>query len=89
MRKSVAVIVNVIVLVSAAVIVNGCKSAAPVIEEGDGCQSPLGFIPEGHSKNGYLQSIALGGSNCEQGVLTCTNGQWSGAYINPSCTKQR
>ena len=94
MRESVnvmvKVIVNVTVAATVAFVLGGCSSQQMATEEqGDGCQSPIGFIQEGHSKTGYLQPIAQGGANCEQGEITCRNGQWTGAYINPSCTRQR
>jgi len=70
--------------------VMGCSSnpqAADAPLSGEGCQSPLGFIPEGHTLNGYREAVAHAGTGCESGVLTCLNGQWSGAYIYPSCTR--
>lgn len=66
----------------------GCASTQlPETPQGEGCQSPLGFISEGHSKTGYLQAVAQGGASCQQGELTCNEGQWTGSYIFPSCTK--
>lgn len=61
--------------------------AAESENQGEGCQSPLGFIQEGHSTTGYLHPIEQGGSPCQQGELFCKNGQWSGTYIYPTCTK--
>jgi hypothetical protein len=54
----------------------------------DGCSSPLGLISEGATARGYLHPVETGGVACQQGELSCTNGQWSGAYIYPSCIQQ-
>ena len=69
----------------------GCASKGTSADESDGavdgCHTPLGFIPEGRTKTGYLRPIEQGGANCEQGQLTCNNGVWTGPYIHPSCTR--
>jgi hypothetical protein len=65
----------------------GCSSAptsAPV-EKAEGCNTPLGFIPEGRTATGYLHQVESNGQHCQQGVLTCDGGVWAGAYIYPSC----
>ncbi len=64
---------------------------SPPAESADGklgCESPLGFIPDGHALKGYLRPVESGGENCQQGELTCAEGVWSGAYIYPSCVRQ-
>ncbi len=72
----------------------GCASVNPDMQPtdqstdlSDGCHSPLGFIPEGHSANGYLHQIEQHGQSCQRGTLTCEDGVWSGAYIYPSCVR--
>ena len=50
-----------------------------------GCQTPLGFIPEGRTATGYLHQIENNGQRCQQGSLSCEDGVWAGAYIYPSC----
>ena len=86
MFSRIALVLGLLGLVS---LMASCTSTpASNTAEGDGCQSPLGFIQEGHSVRGYLQPVAQGGATCQQGELTCNNGQWSGAYIYPSCTLQ-
>ena len=62
----------------------GCSSA-PVVEGTAGCNSPLGFIAEGQTATGYLRAVESSGQSCQQGVLTCEDGKWTGAYIYPSC----
>jgi hypothetical protein len=64
------------------------KPDAPPVESASGvpgCQSPLGFISEGHSATGYLHQIESRGEHCQQGTLTCQGGAWTGPYIYPSC----
>jgi hypothetical protein len=72
----------------------GCASTPPNQSSTDmhadavmeGCHTPLGFIPEGHTATGYLNQLAQGGQPCQQGTLSCEDGVWSGPYIYPSCT---
>ena len=64
----------------------GDRKEAAATPATPGCDSPLGFIPEGGSRPGYLQPVAIGGSRCESGPLVCNNGRWSGAYIFPACS---
>ncbi len=79
----------VLMTMATVIVIAGCTSVQiPESPQGEGCQSPLGFISEGHSKTGYLQAVAQGGAGCQQGELTCSEGQWAGPYIFPSCTKQ-
>lgn len=66
----------------------GCSSAPSsqsVAESKEGCHTPLGFIPEGRTMTGYLHQVESRGQRCQQGVLSCENGVWSGAYIYPTC----
>lgn len=65
----------------------GCVSNTPSPEpgSGEGCHSPVGFIQEGHTAVGYLHQIESAGQSCKQGTLRCENGQWSGAFIYPTC----
>ena len=71
----------------------GCATSAPehegqAKEMSEGCNTPLGFIPEGHSATGYLHQFEPSGE-CQMGTLTCQDGVWSGAYIYPSCVRQK
>lgn len=65
----------------------GCasESVKESIKSGDGCHTPLGFIPEGQTATGYLHQIESAGQTCQQGTLRCEDGVWTGAYIYPSC----
>ncbi|MGZ3722321.1 MAG: hypothetical protein ACXVA9_05295 [Bdellovibrionales bacterium] len=69
----------------------GCSSAPSTPEDiaargpKEGCHTPLGFIPEGRTATGYLHQIEARGQRCQQGVLSCEGGVWTGAYIYPSC----
>lgn len=60
---------------------------SPPMEGKEGCDSPLGYIPEGGSAKGYLRPIEQGGLTCQQGELICRDGNWTGAYIYPSCSR--
>ncbi len=62
-------------------------NGAEPVTEADGCNSPLGHIAEGGTATGYSRVLAHGGATCQRGELTCANGQWSGAFIYPTCTQ--
>lgn len=63
------------------------KTARPVGNESPaGCNSPLGFIPEGESLTGYRDITVPAGKTCRSGQLQCIDGVWTGIYIHRACT---
>ncbi len=55
--------------------------------EDKSCETPIGRIPDGGSLQGYLTPLVSAGEKCIQGEITCSDGYWSGAYINQACAE--
>ncbi|WP_295905739.1 hypothetical protein [uncultured Bdellovibrio sp.] len=63
---------------------------SPVTEiERKGCETPLGFIPDGGKATGYLSPTVPVGEICISDTITCSDGKWSGQAIHPSCKTEK
>lgn len=50
------------------------------------CESPLGLIGDGESREGFLNEYEPVGHSCQPGPLICHDGVWSGEYVHKKCT---